>query len=99
MAAGFHTVTYLMLSAAVNAIGHYYGERPQANTARNSQWLAWLTVGEGLHNNHHAAPTSARFSLRRGEVGLGWWVVRLLERAGWAQVRQRAVKLKQPAAA
>ena len=99
VAAGFHTVTYLLLSAAVNAIGHYYGERPQANTARNSQWLAWLTVGEGLHNNHHAAPTSARFSLRRGEVDLGWWVVRLLERAGWAQVRHREVKLKQPAAA
>ncbi len=99
LAAAFHTVAYLLLNAAVNAVGHYYGRQPQENTARNSQWLAWLTVGEGLHNNHHAAPTSARFSLHRGEVDPGWWVVRLLERRGWARVRHREVKLKQPAAA
>ena len=99
LAAGFHTVTYLSLSAAVNAVGHYFGRQPQSNTARNSQLLAWLTVGEGLHNNHHAAPTSARFSLRRGEIDVGWWLVRLFERFGWARIRHREVKLKQPAAA
>ena len=30
--------------------------------ATNNQWLALLTWGEGLHSNHHAAPTSAKFS-------------------------------------
>ena len=99
VAAGFHTVAYLGLSAAVNAVGHYFGHQPQPNTARNSQWLAWLTVGEGLHNNHHAAPTSARFALHRGEIDFGWWLVRAFERVGWASVRHREVKLKQPAAA
>ena len=99
LAAGVHTVTYLLLNAAVNAVGHYFGRQPQTNTAHNSQLLAFLTMGEGLHNNHHAAPTSARFSLRRGEVDLGWWMVRLLERLRWAKVRHHELKLKEPAAA
>src|SRR5581483_6606532 len=63
VAAALHTVVYLLLNAAINAIGHTWGRQPYPNTSRNNQWLAWLTAGEGLHNNHHAAPTSARFSL------------------------------------
>ncbi len=99
VAAVFHTASYLLLNAAVNAVGHRYGRQPHPNTSHNSQWLAWLTVGEGLHNNHHAAPTSARLSFRPGEVDPGWWVVRLLERRGWAAVRHRRPKMKHPAAA
>ena len=99
VAASFHTVSYLVLNAAVNAVGHRYGRQPHPNTSHNSQWLAWLTVGEGLHNNHHAAPTSARLSFRRGEIDPGWWIVRLLERCGWASVRHRTPRLKRPAAA
>ena len=87
LAAGIHTVAYLGLNAAVNAVGHRFGRQPHPNTARNSQWLAWLTAGEGLHNNHHAVPTSARLGLRRGEIDPGWWALRLLQRFGWATVR------------
>lgn len=94
-----HAVLYLFLSAAVNAVGHRYGARSHQNTSTNNQWLAWLTMGEGLHNNHHAAPTSARLSFRRGEVDPGWWVLRSFERAGWATVRHRQPKLRQPARA
>ncbi|MDP9071025.1 MAG: fatty acid desaturase [Actinomycetota bacterium] len=94
LAAGLHTVTYLLLNAAVNAVGHAFGRQPHANTSYNNQWLAWITVGEGLHNNHHAAPTSARLALQPGEIDPGWWVVRLLERRGWATVRHREAKLK-----
>ena len=57
---GVHTVTYLGLNSAVNAVGHAAGKRPYTGLATNNQWLAWLTGGEGLHSNHHAAPTSAR---------------------------------------
>jgi stearoyl-CoA desaturase (delta-9 desaturase) len=87
LAATVHAVTYLGLSAAVNAVGHTFGVRPNDNRATNSRWLAWLTAGEGLHNNHHAMPTSARFALARHEVDPGWWVVRALTRLGWAEVR------------
>ena len=94
LAAVVHTASYLLLNAAVNAVGHTFGSQPHPNRARNSQWLAWITMGEGLHNNHHAAPTSARLALARGEVDPGWWLVRLLERRGWATVRHHEVHLK-----
>jgi stearoyl-CoA desaturase (delta-9 desaturase) len=87
LAAAIHTVAYLTLSAAINAVGHRFGPQPFPNTARNNQWLAWLTAGEGLHNNHHAAPTSARFALGPGEVDPAWSLVRLLVARGWASVR------------
>jgi stearoyl-CoA desaturase (delta-9 desaturase) len=101
LAALVHAASYLLLSGAVNAIGHLRGRRPHANLAGNSQWLAWLTAGEGLHNNHHAAPTSARLALARGEIDPGWWVIRALRRLGWAQVRheQPRIKLRAPTAA
>jgi stearoyl-CoA desaturase (Delta-9 desaturase) len=88
-----HTVAYLALSSAVNAAGHTYGRRPHPNQAGNLQWLAWLTAGEGLHNNHHHAPTSARLSMGRGEIDPGWWLVSALRRAGWATLRERKAEL------
>jgi stearoyl-CoA desaturase (delta-9 desaturase) len=97
LAAGIHTVAYLGISAAVNAVGHTFGTRPYQNLATNNQWLAWISAGEGLHNNHHAAPTSARFALARGQVDPGWWLVRLLLKTNQAEVRHEELKLKQPA--
>jgi stearoyl-CoA desaturase (delta-9 desaturase) len=94
LAAGFHTVTYLMLNAAVNAVGHTFGSRPYPNEATNSQWLAWLTSGEGLHNNHHAAPTSARLALEPGEVDPGGWLVAFLVKTGRAKLRHEEVHLR-----
>jgi stearoyl-CoA desaturase (delta-9 desaturase) len=101
MAAGFHTVLYLGLSAAVNAVTHTFGRRPQPNTATNLQWLAFLTVGEGLHNNHHANPTSAKFSFRKGEIDVAWPLIALFRRFGWATVRHAGPKepAKEPAQA
>lgn len=98
-AAAVHTVVYLLLNAAINAIGHTWGRRPYPNASTNNQWLAWLTAGEGLHNNHHAAPTSARLALGRGEIDPGWWLIRALTRLRLATIRHDEVKLKVPIAA
>lgn len=87
MAAAVHAVAYLGLSGAVNAVGHTVGHRPHENSATNSNALALITAGEGQHNNHHAAPTSARFSFRRTEIDPGWWVVRALTAVRLATVR------------
>jgi stearoyl-CoA desaturase (delta-9 desaturase) len=96
-----HAVTYLGLNSAVNAVGHTYGRRPFKGMATNSQWLAWLTAGEGLHSNHHAAPTSARLSFRRREIDPGWWLVALAGRLRWLKVRhlepRLAARARQPA--
>ena len=53
-----------------------------------------MTGGEGLHNNHHAAPTSARFALHQGELDPGWWVVRILFVLHLAHVRHDDVHMK-----
>jgi stearoyl-CoA desaturase (Delta-9 desaturase) len=89
IAAATHVVTYLMLNSAVNAVGHRFGSRPFEGLAANTQWLAWLTGGEGLHSNHHAAPTSARLSFRRGEIDPAWWLIRLARRLRWLTVRHQ----------
>jgi stearoyl-CoA desaturase (delta-9 desaturase) len=94
LAAGIHAVTYVMLSGAINAVGHTYGKRPHDNSATNFQLLALVTSGEGLHNNHHAAPTSARFALQRGEIDPGWWLVRALTALKLARIRHEEVHLK-----
>jgi stearoyl-CoA desaturase (Delta-9 desaturase) len=97
LAAGIHSVSYVMLSGAINAIGHRVGKQPYDNSATNGQLLALMTGGEGLHNNHHAAPTSARFSLHRGEIDPGWLYVRALVAMKLATVRHEEVKLKNAA--
>ena len=94
-----HVVAYLLLNAAVNAVGHRFGTQPHPNRATNSQWLAWIAGGEGLHNNHHAAPTSARLSMGAGEIDPAWPVIRFLEQRGWVRVRHAQPKWKQPVAA
>ena len=99
LAAGLHTVMYLLLNAAVNAITHTFGDRPYDNSATNLQWLALLTMGEGLHNNHHAAPTSAKLALSRGQFDPAWPVIAAATRLRLMRIRHAGLKLKQPVAA
>ena len=93
LAAFVHVNLYLGGSAAVNAIGHHFGRRPYPNGAGNLQWLAFITAGEGLHNNHHAAPTSAKLSHRWFEIDPGWWVIKTC-RLGLAKVRLSELRLR-----
>jgi stearoyl-CoA desaturase (Delta-9 desaturase) len=87
LAAGVHMATYLGASAAVNAVGHTFGRRPFDNSGTNLLWLALITAGEGWHNNHHAAPTSARIGFGRGQIDVGWWAIRVLRAFGLVRVR------------
>jgi stearoyl-CoA desaturase (delta-9 desaturase) len=80
----------------VNSIGHQFGKRPYENSATNNQWLAWLTAGEGLHNNHHAAPTSASLKLHKGEIDPGWWVISMMRRLKLVTVRLDKTVLVSP---
>ncbi|MBA3289422.1 MAG: fatty acid desaturase [Acidimicrobiia bacterium] len=92
--AGFvHVNIYLGGSAAVNAIGHHFGRQPYDNTAGNLQWLAFMTAGEGLHNNHHAAPTSAKLAHRWFEIDLGWYLIKVLLWCRLAKVRLADLRL------
>jgi stearoyl-CoA desaturase (delta-9 desaturase) len=93
LAAVIHVNYYLAGSAAVNAIGHHFGRRPYDNSATNLQWLALITAGEGLHNNHHAAPTSAKLAHRWFEIDPGWFVIKPLTWFRLARVRLSELKL------
>jgi stearoyl-CoA desaturase (delta-9 desaturase) len=78
-AAGLHAVMYVfVLSASINGLCHFAGYRNFANTATNLKVVAWLTGGEGLHNNHHGFPRSPKFSFNRGEVDPAWPLIRLM---------------------
>jgi fatty-acid desaturase len=74
----------------VNAFGHAVGGRnfDTPDASRNNTIVAWLVLGEGYQNNHHAYPASARFSAARHEVDLGFGACLLLERAGALAIRR-----------
>lgn len=95
-AAVFHTVLYLQLNSAINAVGHTFGKRPYDNTGTNLQGLALITGGEGLHNNHHAAPTSAKFALHRGEFDVSWPFIWTCSKIGLVKLRHTETKFKKP---
>jgi len=80
--------TPLMAAGVVNGIGHYWGYRnfecPDA--ARNISPWGLLIGGEELHNNHHAFPSSAKFSLMPWEFDIGWLYIRIFSALGLAQV-------------
>jgi stearoyl-CoA desaturase (delta-9 desaturase) len=97
LAAFIHANVYLAVNAGVNALGHHFGKRPYNNQATNLQWLAFLTMGEGLHNNHHAAPSSARLSHKRSQIDPGWWVISTLQKIRLVSLRFDDVRLS-PAA-
>ena len=99
LAAFVHVNLYLGGSAAVNTIGHHFGRKPYDNSAGNLQWLAFLTAGEGLHNNHHAAPTSAKLAHRWFEIDPGWYVIKLLTWLRLAKVRLSELRLTSAAKA
>jgi stearoyl-CoA desaturase (delta-9 desaturase) len=83
----FQAVGYIFLNASINSICHMVGYRNFDNLATNHQFIALLTGGEGLHNNHHEHPSSAKFALRAKEIDPAWPVIWLLQRFGLAEVR------------
>ncbi|MET0582566.1 MAG: fatty acid desaturase, partial [Pseudoxanthomonas sp.] len=82
-------------AGVVNGLGHWWGYRnfESADTSTNlTPWGVWIG-GEELHNNHHAFPSSARFSMRRWEVDIGWAAIKAMEAVGLAKVLRVAPTL------
>ncbi len=83
-----HILLYVFVIAPlINGLGHWSGQQTFANTAYNRAVLAVLTAGESLHNNHHAYPGMARFSVKRLEWDPAWVVIRVLAASGGLRVR------------
>ena len=77
-----HHVTY-----SVNSLCHMFGGRPYdtKDHSRNFAPVAWLSFGEGWHNNHHAFPTSAKHGLRWWQPDPSAWLISTLEKLGLAR--------------
>jgi stearoyl-CoA desaturase (delta-9 desaturase) len=45
--------------------GHGYRNFETSDNSTNSLFWNWVTLGEGLHNNHHARPGEARFDFTK----------------------------------
>lgn len=80
----------------ITSYGHYIGYRhfESADASRNVLPIGFVIGGEELHNNHHAHPTSARFSVRWYEFDAGWAWIRLLQMLSLVTVRRTAPVLR-----
>ena len=88
LAAAVHAVSYVfVLSSSINGLCHHVGYKNFDNTATNIRFIALLTGGEGLHNNHHGYPRSPKFSLRWSEIDPAWPLIKLLIALGLARPR------------
>ncbi|MBI4094506.1 MAG: fatty acid desaturase, partial [Candidatus Liptonbacteria bacterium] len=93
--AGVHTLLYVFcLNNLINGWCHVRGYKNFPDVvAFNNRLVAWLTAGEGLHNNHHKEPGNP--SLRRhqpagrfGEVDLGLLLIQCLRVLRLADVKR-----------
>lgn len=79
-------------AGVVNGAGHYWGYRnfePQDGST-NLTNIGVLIGGEELHNNHHAYPSSAKFSVHWWEFDIGWLYIKILSALGLAKVKKVA---------
>jgi stearoyl-CoA desaturase (delta-9 desaturase) len=73
----------------INGIGHWWGYR-NGNTkdhSRNISPIGIIVGGEELHNNHHLAPASPKFSRKPWEFDIGWMYIKGLEFLGLAKLK------------
>ncbi len=87
----------IMAAGIVNGLGHWWGYRNFETDDCSTNLTPWGLVigGEELHNNHHAFPSSAKFSLRRYELDIGWLAIRGMQVFGLAKVLRVAPTLAQ----
>jgi stearoyl-CoA desaturase (Delta-9 desaturase) len=86
----------VMATGIINGIGHWWGYRnfESPDASRNVSPWGIIIGGEELHNNHHTYPTSAKFSIKRGEFDIGWFYIRGMEMVGLAHVKKLPPKLE-----
>ena len=82
----------LFAAGIINGLGHHSGYRNFEcdDAATNLIPWAFLIGGEELHNNHHAFPTSAKFSVRRWEFDIGWLYIKIFRGFGLARINKIA---------
>lgn len=82
----------LFAAGVINGVGHHSGYRNFECDDAATNIVPWgvLLGGEELHNNHHAFPTSAKFSVRPWEFDIGWMYITIFRALGLAKVKKVA---------
>jgi len=84
---GFFWSTVLVYHATfcINSLAHVHGRRRYVtgDDSRNNWLLAFFTMGEGWHNNHHAYQSSVRQGFRWWEYDATFYILKVLS---WARV-------------
>lgn len=99
LAIGTFLISPLFAVGGVNALAHWWGYR-HYNTTDNSRNIGflfplnWVISGELDHNNHHAHPTSCRFSHRWYEFDVGYLYIRILSTLGLAEIKSEFKRQK-----
>jgi fatty-acid desaturase len=85
-AGALRTVLVWHITWSVNSVTHLWGYRnyETPDNSRNNIVIGLLAGGEGWHNNHHAAPTSARHGHKWWELDIAWLTIRVLMMLGLA---------------
>lgn len=88
------TFFFLNFVMGVNSIGHIFGSErfPGTHTAKNNWFLAWMTFGDGWHNNHHQHPRAASAGMMWWEVDVNGLIIGALGKMGLVWNVQKAPK-------
>ena len=80
----FGTVALYHSTFMVNSVCHLLGKRRFAtkDQSRNNWFVAFFTLGEGWHNNHHHYPSSARQGFKWYEYDFSYYVLKTLSLVG-----------------
>ena len=86
--------TPIFAAGGINGAGHYWGYRnyDTSDDSTNMSPVGVLIGGEELHNNHHAFPTAAKFSLKPWEFDIGWLYIKIFSAIGQINVKRLAPK-------
>ena len=65
----------------INGLAHWWGYRngDTKDHSRNISPIGIIVGGEELHNNHHLAPASPKFSIKPWEFDIGWMYLKIFE--------------------
>jgi len=76
-------------AGVINGLAHWWGYRngKTKDYSRNISPIGIIIGGEELHNNHHLAPASPKFSLKSWEFDIGWMYIKGLEFLGLAKLK------------
>ena len=78
------TVAVYHATFCINSLAHVHGSKRYVtgDDSRNNWLLAFFTMGEGWHNNHHAYQASVRQGFRWWEVDPTFYIIKALSWIG-----------------